>query len=94
VVARKVLVRRHVGAGGRSVGSRCFAHPVGELRPGGRVLPRGRRRLAGGRVASRRGAHGPTSFLLRLARVLARSARSVHLSGRRGVSSWSGGNRA
>jgi hypothetical protein len=68
VVAGKVLVRRHVGAGGRSVCYNGVGHPVGGLRHGGRALPPGRRRcLADGRVASCRGACGPTSFHSRLA---------------------------
>jgi hypothetical protein len=102
VVAGKVVVRRHIGAGGRSVGCRGVVHPIGELRSGGRALPRGRRRLAGGRVASCRGAHNPMSFHSRLARVLARTlpalghgrTRSIRLSGCRGVSSRRGGNQA
>jgi hypothetical protein len=37
VVAGKVLVCRHVGAGGRSVCRCSVAHPVGELRACGRA---------------------------------------------------------
>jgi hypothetical protein len=102
VVAGTVLVRCHVGAGRRSVGCRGVAHPIGELRLGNCTLPRGRRGLAGGRVASCRGARGPTSFHSRLARELARtplasgcrSARSIRLSGCWSISSKRGGNRA
>jgi hypothetical protein len=51
VVAKKVLLRRHVGAGGRSVRCRSVAHPMGEPRLGNHVLPHRRcRRRAGGRV--------------------------------------------
>jgi hypothetical protein len=51
VVARKVLVRRHVGAGGRSVRCRSVAHAMGEPRLGNRVLPRECcRRCVDGRV--------------------------------------------
>jgi hypothetical protein len=41
VVARKVLVRRHIGAGGRGIRHSCVAHAMGELQLGNRVLPRG-----------------------------------------------------
>jgi hypothetical protein len=52
VVAGKVLVRRHVGAGGRGVSRRGVAHPVGGPRLGSHVLLCGCRcRLAGGCVA-------------------------------------------
>jgi hypothetical protein len=68
VVAGKVLVRRHFSAGGRSVGCCDVAHPVGGLRLGSRMLHHGcRHRFADGRVASCRGARGPTSFHSRLA---------------------------
>jgi hypothetical protein len=74
VVARKVLVRRHVGAGGQSVGGRGIAHPLGELRPGGRALHQGRRRcLADGRIASHCGACDLTPFHSRLEQALARA---------------------
>jgi hypothetical protein len=53
VVARKILICRHVGAGGRGVRRRGVAHPVGESQLGHCVLPRGcGRRLAGGCVTS------------------------------------------
>jgi hypothetical protein len=102
LVSRKVLVRRHVGASGRSVGCRGVAHPMGEPRLGGHALPSGRlRHLADGCITLRCGARGPTSFHSRLARALARTpsvsrcrrARSVRLCGRWSVSSRRGGNR-
>jgi hypothetical protein len=40
VVAGEVLIRRHVGAGGRSVGHCGIAHPVEEPRPRSLSLPR------------------------------------------------------
>jgi hypothetical protein len=41
VVAREVLIRRHVDAGGRSVGGCGVVHPVGEPRFGSLVPPAG-----------------------------------------------------
>jgi hypothetical protein len=67
VVAREVVVRRYVGAIGRSVGCCSVTYPVGELRLGSHALPRGRRRcFVEGCVASCRGARGPTWFRSRL----------------------------
>jgi hypothetical protein len=52
VVARKVLVRCHVGAGGRGVRCRSVVHPMGESRLGSHTLLRGcLHRLVGGCVA-------------------------------------------
>jgi hypothetical protein len=52
VVAGKVLVCRHVSAGGRGVRHRNIAHSMGEPRLGNRALPRGCGcRFADGRVA-------------------------------------------
>jgi hypothetical protein len=52
VVAAKILVCRHVGAGGRGVRYRSVSHPVGEPRLGNSVLLRGcHHHLASGCVA-------------------------------------------
>jgi hypothetical protein len=68
VVARKVVVRRYVGASGRGVGCCGIAHPVGKLRLGSHALLRGRRhRFVEGCVTSCRDAHGLAPFRSHLA---------------------------
>jgi hypothetical protein len=71
VVARKVLVRHHIGAGRRGICRRGIAHPVGESRLGNRALPPGCGcRLADGRVTLRGDTRCPASFHPRLSTAL------------------------
>jgi hypothetical protein len=73
VVAREVLIRRHVGAGGRSVGCSGIAHPVGNRGPGASLSPAGVIVVPLAGASRCAAARAPTSFHSRLARVLART---------------------
>jgi hypothetical protein len=103
VASRKVLVRHHIGAGGRDVCRRSVAHAVRELWLRGHVLPCGCHCCrVGGRVALWDCTRGPASFHPRLSRALAEAssaswcqgAHGVRLGGRWGVGAGCGGDRS